>query len=131
MTENFIYNVKVYYEDTDAGGIVYYANFLKFIERARTEMIYQKLGMSHLKINKDYNAFFVVRSCNIKFLKSAKFEDNLSIHTKVLKKTPVRIKLLQDIKRDGDILVSSEVELAIIKSDGSVQKLPEKLISKI
>ena len=131
MAENFIYNVKVYYEDTDAGGIVYYANFLKFIERARTEMIYQKLGMSHMKINKDYNAFFVVRSCNTKFLKSAKFEDSLSIHTKVLKKTPVRIKLLQDIKRDGDILVSSEVELAIIKSDGSVQKLPEKLISKI
>ena len=47
MAENYIYNVKVYYEDTDAGGIVYYANFLKFIERARTEMIYQKLGMSH------------------------------------------------------------------------------------
>ena len=55
MVNFHTYKIKVYYEDTDAGGIVYYANFLKFIERARTEMIYQKLGMSHMKINKDYN----------------------------------------------------------------------------
>ena len=93
------YKTKVYYEDTDAGGIVYYANYLKFIERVRTEMIYQQFKISHKELKDVYDVIFVVRSCNTKYLKPALFENELFIETRVVKKSPVRINLLQEIKK--------------------------------
>ncbi len=126
-----IYKTKVYYEDTDAGGIVYYARYLNFIERARTEMIYDHLKLNHKKLRDQFNAIFVVRECNIKYLKSANFEDNLEVKTKVINKSPVRLNLLQEVSRDNEILVTAQVELAVIDSDGSVSKLPKDLLEKI
>ena len=126
-----IYKTKVYYEDTDAGGIVYYARYLNFIERARTEMIYDHLKLNHKKLREQFNAIFVVRECNIKYLKSANFEDNLEVKTKVINKSPVRLNLLQEVSRDNEILVSAQVELAVIDSDGSVSKLSRDLLEKI
>ena len=131
MAENYIYNVKVYYEDTDAGGIVYYANFLKFIERARTEMIYDRLKLNHKQLKIDFNAIFVVRECNVKYHKSANFEDHLDVCTYVSKKTPVRLNLIQEVKREKEILVTAEVELAVVDSNGSISKLPKDLLEKI
>ena len=131
MAENYIYNVKVYYEDTDAGGIVYYANFLKFIERARTEMIYDRLKLNHKQLKIDFNAIFVVRECNVKYHKSANFEDHLDVCTYVSKKTPVRLNLIQEVKREKEILVTAEVELAVVDSNGSINKLPKDLLEKI
>ena len=126
-----IYKTKVYYEDTDAGGIVYYARYLNFIERARTEMIYDHLKLNHKKLRDQFNAIFVVRECNIKYLKSANFEDNLEVKTKVINKSPVRLNLLQEVSRDNEILVTAQVELAVIDSDGSVSKLQKDLLEKI
>ena len=126
-----IYKTKVYYEDTDAGGIVYYARYLNFIERARTEMIYDHLKLNHKRLRDQFNAIFVVRECNIKYLKSANFEDNLEVKTKVINKSPVRLNLLQEVSRDNEILVSAQVELAVIDSDGSVSKLSRDLLEKI
>ena len=126
-----IYKTKVYYEDTDAGGIVYYARYLNFIERARTEMIYDHLKLNHKKLRDQFNAIFVVRECNIKYFKSANFEDNLEVKTKVMNKSPVRLNLLQEVSRDNEILVTAQVELAVIDSDGSVSKLPKDLLEKI
>ena len=126
-----IYKTKVYYEDTDAGGIVYYARYLNFIERARTEMIYDHLKLNHKRLRDQFNAIFVVRECNIKYLKSANFEDNLEVKTKVINKSPVRLNLLQEVSRDNEILVTAQVELAVIDSDGSVSKLPKDLLEKI
>tara|TARA_B000000532_G_scaffold108221_1_gene86919 strand:+ start:201 stop:593 length:393 start_codon:yes stop_codon:yes gene_type:complete len=126
-----IYKTKVYYEDTDAGGIVYYARYLNFIERARTEMIYDHLKLNHKKLRDQFNAIFVVRECNIKYFKSANFEDNLEVKTKVINKSPVRLNLLQEVSRDNEILVTAQVELAVIDSDGSVSKLPKDLLEKI
>ncbi len=131
MSKNYIYKTKVYYEDTDAGGIVYYAKYLHFIERARTEMIYQQLSLSHKQLKNNHNAIFVVRSCNVKYIKSANFEDELEINTSITKKTPVRLNLVQEVKRDEEILVVAEVELAVIDSKGSVRKLPLNLLEKI
>lgn len=131
MSKKYTYKTKVYYEDTDAGGIVYYAKYLHFIERARTEMIYQQLSLSHKKLKKDHDAVFVVRSCNIKYLKSANFEDELEINTSVINKTAVRLNLVQEVKRETELLVVAEVELAIIDSKGSVRKLPSNLLEKI
>ena len=129
--EDHIYKTKVYYEDTDAGGIVYYARYLNFIERARTEMIYDHLKLNHKKLRDQFNAIFVVRECNIKYLKSANFEDNLEVKTKVINKSPVRLNLLQEVSRDNEILVTAQVELAVIGSNGSVIKLSKDLLGKI
>ena len=131
MSNFHTFKVKVYYEDTDAGGIVYYARYLNFIERARTEMIYDHLKLNHARLKKDYNAVFVVRECNIKYHKSANFEDQLEIHTHVIKKTPVRLNLKQQVIRADEILVTAEVELAVIDSNGSISKLSQKLLEKI
>ena len=126
-----IYKTKVYYEDTDAGGIVYYAKYLHFIERARTEMIYDNLKLNHKQLRKKFNSIFVVRECNIKFLKSANFEDNIEVKTKIINKSPVRLNLLQEVFRNNEILVTANVELAVINSNGSVSKLPINLLEKI
>ena len=131
MSNFHTFKIKVYYEDTDAGGIVYYARYLNFIERARTEMIYDHLKLNHARLKKEYNAVFVVRECNISYHKSANFEDQLEIHTQVIKKTPVRLNLKQQVKRADEILVTAEVELAVIDSNGSISKLSQKLLEKI
>ena len=131
MSDFHTFKTKVYYEDTDAGGIVYYARYLNFIERARTEMIYDHLKLNHARLKKEYNAVFVVRECNIRYHKSANFEDQLEIHTQVIKKTPVRLNLKQQVKRADEILVTAEVELAVIDSNGSISKLSQKLLEKI
>jgi acyl-CoA thioester hydrolase len=131
MSKFHTYNTKVYYEDTDAGGIVYYARYLHFIERARTEMIYDRFNLSHKKLKNDFDAIFVVRECNIKYHKSANFEDYLEVRTHISKKTPVRLNLIQEVKRGNETLVTAEVELAVIDSNGSISKLPKKLLDKI
>ena len=126
-----IYKTKVYYEDTDAGGIVYYARYLHFMERARTEMIYDHLKLNHKQLKDQLNAIFVVRECNVKYLKSANFEDNIEVKKKVIKKSPVRLNLLQEVSRDNETLVTAQVELAVIDSNGSLRKLPKELLVKI
>jgi acyl-CoA thioester hydrolase len=131
MVNFHTYKTKVYYEDTDAGGIVYYAKYLHFIERARTEMIYDRLKLNHKRLKDDFKAIFVVRECNVKYHKSANFEDNLDICTYVSKKTLVRLNLIQEVKREKEILVTAEVELAVVDSNGSISKLPKDILEKI
>ncbi len=129
--KNYIYKTKVYYEDTDIGGVVYYANYLKFIERARTEMVYDQLNLKHNELKKMFDVMFVVKSCSIKYLKSAKFEDELTVITEILKKSRVRLVLQQEVKKNNESLVKAEVELAIVNSKGDVQKLPQELLDKL
>ena len=78
MAKKFNFNVKVYYEDTDAGGVVYYANYLKFLERARSEAIYT-LGYTNLDLLRRHGLLLIVKSCNIEYMKPAKLEDKLQI----------------------------------------------------
>ena len=78
MHKNFTHNVKVYYEDTDAGGVVYYANYLKYLERARSEAL-STIGLSNTKIKNDFGTLIIVKSCNIEYKKSAYLEDDLQI----------------------------------------------------
>ena len=75
MHKNFTHNVKVYYEDTDAGGVVYYANYLKYLERARTEAL-STIGLSNTKIKNDFGALIIVKSCNIEYKKSSYLEND-------------------------------------------------------
>ena len=131
MSNFHTYKTKVYYEDTDAGGIVYYAKYLHFMERARTEMIYDRFKLNHKDLKNDFNAIFVVRECNIKYHKSANFEDHLEVCTYVSKKSSVRLNLIQEVKRKKETLVTAEVELAVIDSNGSISKLSKNLLEKI
>ena len=130
MSKSHIYKLKVFVEDVDFGR-VFYSRYLQYIERARTELIYDKFGITLTQLMDLHDLMFVVRNCNIKYLKSAVFEDNLSVETIILKKTNVRLNLLQEVKRGTEILVSAEVELAIVDRSGSVKKLPKDLFAKI
>ena len=78
MHENFFHKVKVYYEDTDSGEVVYYANYLKFLERARTEALFS-IGFSNKRIKEKFKSLIIVKSCNIEYKKSAHLEDELTI----------------------------------------------------
>jgi len=131
MSAKHTIQLRIYYEDTDVGGVVYYANYLKFTERARTEMIYDRLKLNHKELKDQYDCIFVVKECDIKYLKSAHFEDQIEIKSSVIKKSPVRLILLQEVFRKTVILVTSTVELAIVNAKGSVIKLPKELLSKI
>ena len=130
MSKSHIYKLKVFVEDVDFGR-VFYSRYLQYIERARTELIHEKFGLTLTELMNEHDIMFVVRNCNIKYLKSAVFEDNLSVETTVLKKTNVRLNLLQEVKRDSEILVRAEVELAVIDRSGSIKKLTEDLFAKI
>ena len=130
MSKSHIYELKVYVEDVDFGR-VFYSRYLQYIERARTELIHEKFGLTLTQLMNEHDIMFVVRECNIKYLKSAVFEDNLSIETAVLKKTNVRLNLLQEVKKGEEVLVSAEVELAVVDRSGSIKKLSENLFAKI
>ena len=130
MSKSHIYKLKVFVEDVDFGR-VFYSRYLQYIERARTELIHEKFGLTLTQLMNEYDIMFVVRSCNIKYLKSAIFEDNLSIETSILKKTNVRLRLLQEVKKNGEVLVSAEVELAVVDRSGSVKKLTKEFFKKI
>ena len=82
MSKEFKYVTKIYYEDTDAGGVVYYANYLKFLERARSEAIYS-LGISNTEILDKEGVIIIVKSCNIEYKKPAKFEDEIEVVSKI------------------------------------------------
>ena len=130
MKKSFNYKIKVYYEDTDAGGVVYYANYLKFFERARSEAL-SDVGLSNLKIKKDYGALIVVKSCNIDFIKSAHLEDKLKINSFVTSFTKTSFIMSQSIYRKKDNIVKSKVHLVFVNEKGKPIKIPENILKKL
>ena len=124
MHENFYHNVKVYYEDTDAGGIVYYANYLKYLERARTEAL-ATIGLSNLQIKERFGALIIVKSCNIEFKKSAYLEDNLSIRSFIKSVTKTSLVMNQFISKDDNIIVEAHVHLVFVNDKSKPVKVPE------
>ena len=126
MHKNFFHNIKVYYEDTDAGGVVYYANYLKFLERARTEALFS-LGFSNKKIKDEFGALILVKSCNVEYRKSANLEDKLSIRSFVKSITKTSFIMNQFISKDNDLVVEAKVHLVFINQKGKPIKVPESL----
>ena len=124
MHENFYHTVKVYYEDTDAGGIVYYANYLKYLERARTEAL-TTIGLSNLQIKEKFGALIIVKSCNIEFKKSAYLEDNLNIRSFVKSVTKTSFVMNQFISKDDNIIVEAQVHLVFVNDKSKPIKVPE------
>lgn len=102
--------VRVYYEDTDSGGVVYHSNYLNFMERARTEWL-RSLKINQQTLKDELNLLFVVHQIDIKFIKPAIFNDLIEVETILKQITPVRVKLEQRIKRQSDLLISASVEV--------------------
>lgn len=107
------FEVRVYYEDTDAAGIVYYANYLRFAERARTELL-RALGLDHQTLQRDCGLRFAVRRCVIDYLRPARLDDLLSIETRVVAVSGSRLELAQDIRRHDEALVHLAVTLVAL-----------------
>ena len=126
MHENFFHKLKVYYEDTDAGGVVYYANYLKFLERARTEALVT-LGFNNKKIKDDFGAIIIVKSCNIEYKISAYLEDELRIRSFVKSITKTSFFMDQFISRGEDLIVEAKVRLVFINDKGKPIKIPGTL----
>ena len=123
MHENFYHTVKVYYEDTDAGGVVYYANYLKYLERARTEAL-SSIGLSNLQIKEKFGALIIVKSCNIEYKKSARLEDELKIRSFIKSITKTSFFMNQFITNNEDSIVESQVHLVFVNEKGKPVKVP-------
>ena len=126
MHKNFFHEVKVYYEDTDAGGIVYYANYLKFLERARTEALVT-LGLNNKKIKEDFGSLIIVKSCNIEYKKPAYLEDELNIRSFVKSITKTSFFMNQFISRGEDLIVEAKIHLVFVNNEGKPMRVPETL----
>ena len=129
MHENFFHNLKVYYEDTDSGGVVYYANYLKFLERARTEALFS-IGFSNKKVQENYNSLIIVKSCNIEYKKSAHLEDELKVRSFVKSITKTSFFMNQIITKDKEIIVEAQVHLVFVNKEGKPVKIPDEIYSK-
>ena len=129
MHENFFHKLKVYYEDTDSGGVVYYANYLKFLERARTEALFS-IGYSNKKIQEMFNSLIIVKSCNIEYKKSAYLEDELKVRSFVKSISKTSFFMNQIITKEEDVIVEAQVHLVFVNNDGKPVKIPGEIYSK-
>ena len=129
MPKNFNHTIKVYYEDTDAGGVVYYANYLKYLERARTEALI-KIGLSNLKIRNNFKALIIVKSCNIDYKKSAYLEDELNIKSYILSFTKTSFVMSQTIIKNKIVIVEAKIHLVFVNEKAKPIKIPKLIVDK-
>ena len=120
--------IRVYYEDTDASGRVYHANYLKYLERGRSNLIY-KSKYNHQELLKKFNIVFVVKSLNINYLKPAFFEDIIEVQTSLNLLSRVKLNFHQKIIRNNELLIDAEVIVIPINTKGKIIKLNEELYS--
>ena len=112
----FEWGVRVYFEDTDSGGVVYHANYLKFMERARTEWI-RNFGLNQTKLKKEDKVMFVVRKIDIQYKIPARFNDELIVQTNCIRATNYSLMLKQNILKDKEIITEGKVEIVCINAD--------------
>jgi acyl-CoA thioester hydrolase len=115
--------VRVYYEDTDLAGIVYYANYLKFIERGRSEWV-RSLGIDQTRLKADHGIVFAVRRVEADYLRPARFEDDLQVVTRAQAVTGARIVLEQEVMRGAERLFTAVVTLVCLTDTGTPARLP-------
>lgn len=124
MTHRF--ETRVYYEDTDLAGIVYYANYLRFIERARTEWV-RGLGIDQARLRAEQGIVFAVRRLEADYLAPARFDDRLTVETRPVGATAARVVLSQRVLRDGAPLFAALVTLVALTREGRPARLPAEL----
>ena len=123
-------SLRVYYEDTDLAGIVYYANYLKFIERGRSEWV-RSLGIDQAALRRDTGIVFAVRHLEADYLRPAKFDDMLTVTTAPAMVSGTRIVLDQAVLRDGAALFTARVTLVSMGADGRAARLPADLRQRL
>lgn len=122
--------IRVYYEDTDFGGRVYYANYLKFAERARTEVL-RSCDIEQSALMREHGIGFVVRKCTVDYFKPAAFDDLLTIHTELHDISRASIVMQQTVMRGDEKLVMLLVKLAVINQEGRVARMPEFVLDAL
>lgn len=121
-----VFPCRVYYEDTDAGGIVYYANYLKFAERARSELL-RDMGTDNTRLLKDHGVMFAVRDCKVRYHEPARLDDALHIHTRIDRVGGASFSAVQRVERGGRLLADLTVRLACLDAEGRPARLPASL----
>lgn len=120
------FGVRVYYEDTDAGGVVYHAGYLRFAERARTEML-REHGVAQSQLSREQGIFFVLRRCVADFFAPARLDDELLVTSRLVDLRGASFDLEQAITRDGLEMVRLSVKLACISAGGRAVRLPHEI----
>jgi acyl-CoA thioester hydrolase len=118
--------LRVYYEDTDAAGMVYHANYLKFAERGRSEML-RSIGFGHRRLGSEDGVGFAVRRCSIDYLAPARLEDALTVDTTLEGVGAATLQVRQQIRRDGELLADLDILVACVGRDGRPRRLPGAL----
>lgn len=122
--------LRVYYEDTDAAGIVYYANYLRFAERARTEML-RLAGISQSVMAQDHGLAFAVRDCSVDYKRPARLDDLVEVRSRLLRLGAAAVKAEQRITRDAEELACIQARVACIGRDGKASRIPESVRSAL
>ena len=131
MSDPFIWPVRVYYEDTDAGGVVYYANYLRFFERARTEML-RDMGYEQDELIKDRNVIFAVRSAQVDYIKPARFNDQLQVSAEIKIAKPASLVFEQTVYCSGDNLCRGTIRIACLDTETLKPKvIPKDLFQQL
>lgn len=122
-----LHRVRVYYDDTDAGGIVYHANYLRFAERARTEAL-RDMGVPHAEMAEQHGLFFMVRRTKLDYLAPARLDDSLIVETATMAVAGASVELLQQVRRaDGRLLVRIELQLVCARlADQKPARIPPR-----
>lgn len=128
---NFTIHVRIYYEDTDAGGVVYYANYLRYMERARTEWL-RALGFEQDQLIANEGVIFAVRSAHLDFLKPARFNDLLEVSVRVAARRGASLTFVQSIRREGTPVCEGEVRVACLDARSfAPRSLPVALVQRL
>lgn len=122
-----LFSIRVYYEDTDMAGIVYHANYLRYIERARSDWV-REIGIDQLAM-KDAGVVFAVRRVAADYLQPARFDDALEVETTLIHLTPARMVMRQKVRRGDDMLFAADVTIACIGPGGKPKRVPAELRS--
>ena len=112
----FVWPVRVYYEDTDSGGVVYYANYLRFMERARTEFL-RHFGFEQDQLIAEDGVLFAVRAIEVDYLRPARFNELLDVSARVVQRGGASITCHQEVRRNGEVLCSGRVKIASLEAD--------------
>lgn len=121
-----VFPVRVYYEDTDAGGVVYYANYLKFAERGRSELLRQH-GIDNTGLQKRHGINFAVRDCSVTYHAPARLDESLSVLTDVLSVGAATLSMRQRVARENELLVELSIRLACLNEAGRPARLPSEV----
>jgi len=126
MAKAHVFAVRVYYEDTDAAGIVYHASYLRFAERARTEML-RAAGLPPSELLEREGRMFIVRRCAVDFVRPARLDDALEVHTSVTEARGARVAAEQIVRRGADEIARLRLEIACVDREGRPARLPKAL----